>query len=508
MYIKIYYFYLANIITKYIIGYMFLIYLILNTYILFVSFISILTMFDISKNILDVFNNQCNYKKINELRNNNMRNRKNGIQLNNLFLYRFLYSKKDITKEHITSIINNKYNKQFTRQAYESKENNIPLQTYINLFNSLIKIFNNNYNQDNRKLIAIDGTYNNDIKQNEILNMGFYDITNDIPIDLESYGKENKNKEIKSSTDYIRKNLDVFKNNIIVCDRAYFSYEFLKFLVDNGIKFIIRVKGKAENFNPDKKLYNCTKNGDIIKQLRTSTRIIKYSNILHKTIYTDASKKGNKKNSVDIRNDCILVTTLDSNEYTDDKILELYKSRWDIEVFFKYIKYIFEFFKYIKYNYKYQHIPEKSSINFKKMYICELIITYLAKFIEKYYIKEHYKKEYPETKNNKKYKINKSNLVSGIFDTLLFDIFDNTLDNVRLAKFCKTYIHLIQNKTNRSFPRTSKTPFSKWYIKGYSDLTKFSKILNAITNNTVNTLNKNLKTIARSIISINGKKYG
>lgn len=55
--------------------------------------------------------------------------------------------------------------------------------------------------------------------------------------------------------------------------------------------------------------------------------------------------------------------------------------------------------------------------------------------------------------------------------------------------------------------RNSKTPFTKWYIKGYSNLTKYAKI-DAIINDTVNKLNKNLKSIAKNIISINGKEYG
>ena len=85
---------------------------------------------------------------------------------------------------------------------------------------------------------------------------------------------------------------------------------------------------------------------------------------------------------------------------------------------------------------------------------------------------------------------------------------NNTLTTSILDKFCKSYIKVIQNKKNRSFPRTSKTPFTKWYIKGYSNQTKYMTIIDAIINNTVDELNKNLKTIAKRIISIDGIKYG
>ena len=35
---------------------------------------------------------------------------------------------------------------------------------------------------------------------------------------------------------------------------------------------------------------------------------------------------------------CILITNLDKNQYSDDEIVNIYRSRWDIEVFFKLIK--------------------------------------------------------------------------------------------------------------------------------------------------------------------------
>ena len=139
------------------------------------------------------------------------------------------------------------------------------------------------------------------------------------------------------------------------------------------------------------------------------------------------------------------------------------------------------------------------------MYLCELIITYIAKLIEKYYIDKH---KIILSKKDTVYKINKSNLINGIFDVLLFEIFDKTLTKQTLDDFCKSYIKITQNKVNRHFPRTSKTPFTKWYVKGYSNQTKYLSIIDAIINNKVNELNKNLKTIAKLIISIDGTKYG
>jgi hypothetical protein len=446
--------------------------------------------------LVKIFSDECTYKEINKLSTSKMRNRKNGIQLSDLFLYKFLYSKKDMTKERIVSFINNKNNTHFTRQAFESKENNIPLKTYKNLLKRVCCYHNRNCTDETGiKLIGIDGTYNNDSSMNEMLNMGFFDITNNIPIDIKSYGNENKNKEVSSSIDYIKENIDIFKNNIIVGDRAYFSYDFFNFLINNDIKFAIRARGEAKNLDPKNILNRNINKYETILNVKDKVRIVKYKNILQKTVYVKKKKKNIKKHILSIQNDCVLVTNLlDEEIYTDAKIMELYRSRWDIEVFFK----------YIKCNYKFQHIKEKSKINYKKMYTCELIITYIEKIIEKYYEKHFF------IKKNKKgvtYKINKSNLTSGIFDNIIYDILNNKLTDKILKQFCNSYIKIVQNKTDRSYPRTAKTPFTKWYIKGYSNQTKYMKIINSIVNDKIDELNKNLKTLAKQIISIDGKKY-
>jgi hypothetical protein len=325
---------------------------------------------------------------------------------------------------------------------------------------------------------------------NEILNMGFFDITNNIPIDLCSYGKEGKNKEIKSSMHYISKNIDKFKDNIIVTDRAYFSYSYINFLETNNLKYIIRVKGNGNNL---KKKYSISKNNinynDIIK-IKDKIRLITYNDIMNKTIYMTNKKKYNKKYKLQIKNDCVIVTNLlDTEKYNDKHLLELYRSRWDIEVFFK----------HIKRNFKFQHLPEKDINKHKKMYICELIIIYISKIIEKYYW-ERYKKQ---KKSGYTYKINRTLLVNSLYDSFLYNLVINGVDNGELDKFCKLYIRVSQNKKNKTFPRTSKTPFSKWYVKGYSNHTKYTKILNAIYNDTIDELNKNLKTLMSKFVSIN-----
>ena len=121
-------------------------------------------------------------------------------------------------------------------------------------------------------------------------------------------------------------------------------------------------------------------------------------------------------------------------------------------------------------------------------------------------IKKYNKKTKKNTKVKALVKINKTNVIKGIFEVVLPKLIKGTLTNNDYNKFNKSYVVLIKNEKDRTFPRFAITPFKKWYIKGYSDITKYSRIVNAINNKKVNKLDKNLKVLAKKIISINGKK--
>ena|ERR1700722_3501996 len=90
---------------------------------------------------------------------------------------------------------------------------------------------------------------------------------------------------------------------------------------------------------------------------------------------------------------------------------------------------------------------------------------------------------------------------------ILYHLIYGHITNDILISFCKLNVLFYNNKKGRSFPRNSKTPFTKWYVKGYSNQSKYRKIVHAIINGKIDKLNKNLKTDAKKIILINGKKY-
>jgi hypothetical protein len=164
----------------------------------------------------------------------------------------FNYSFIDNTKQSVVSDYNFDNNISVNRSSFYKKELKIPINFYNNLL-SKIKILLNKYlNKNNYKnnIIAIDGTYSNtNILNNKSLetslNMGYYDATNHIPINLELKGIEYKNKEIKSFIEHLEKNNFDKEKVILVFDRAYFSYDFINKLNEFKLNFVIRSKNNS-----------------------------------------------------------------------------------------------------------------------------------------------------------------------------------------------------------------------------------------------------------------------
>lgn len=201
--------------------------------------------------------------------------------------------------------------------------------------------------------------------------MGFFDVTNNVPLDIASFGREGKNKKIKCAICYIKNNVNQFKNTIIIGDRAYFSYEFMQFLDNNNIFFIIRSRGDANKLDQNGHLSKNDPQYKIIMNLRSKTRHVVCKNLVEKIVYDIKGKKNVTKYTITMSDNCHLITNLlDCKKYPENSLFTLYKSRWEIEVFFK----------YLKHNFKFQHQRQKDKHeNYEKLYVCELIITYICK---------------------------------------------------------------------------------------------------------------------------------
>jgi len=271
----------------------------------------------IVKSINDIFSNVDKY--INKIIFDKYKiiNRKSKLSFTDTVIYALEYTQNNKTKSDIVNKFNKNNNTKISRTTFFEKDSKIPILFWFTIYNKLISVYNKYFvDKQKKSIIAVDGTYNNiNIKNikgylETSLNMGFFDVTNDIPIELIFKGEESKNKEIESLKNYLVKNKNYFNNAIFVLDRGYSSYNFIKFCVDNNIKYVIRFKNNCNNI---------PKNNRVIKFTNFISEVVKNDNI-------DTHLINNKKfSSVTLKteNEYTLITNLDSNIYSDDKIKEI-----------------------------------------------------------------------------------------------------------------------------------------------------------------------------------------
>jgi len=428
------------------------------------------------RSINSVFREALNWQNDDNVK---LRNRK--ISILDAIKYKFFYSEINKTKSEITSSINFDNGNKISTTSFYRKERNISIQLYENILVGIRKIFNKVCDKNSISIISVDGTFTNtDISKGKIstnLNMGYYDVTNDAPFDLQFIGDE-KNTEIEQLKKYL--NSHNLNGTIIVADRAYFKYELFKQLNDSGIKFVIRIKNNSNLLKEPSDINKYCKNKELIETFKKNFRIVKCEFNSHKEFTS------RKKTKYDIDTNSIynLVTNLtNANEYTDDKIKSIYNSRWSIELFFKLIKSKFKF----------SYTNEKE-IQFKKTILVEMIIIYLCKIIKKIFLKNNKISTKIKRRKTNNYvdvsvNINESNLISGFFAKLLNRTLNGTLNN-----FMNSYIVVVKNELNRHFPRMCKCPFKKWYVKFYHEVYKYNKISKGC-----NELDKNLKLKSKNI---------
>ncbi len=122
------------------------------------------------------------------------------------------------------------------------------------------------------------------------------------------------------------RHMDLPRDSMVVCDRGYVDYEMLYKWNLNGIDFVTRLKSNATYESPgfDLKQYPGNVLSDEVIYLRGSRE--KYPERLRKVVVCDV---GNHQTLV------LLTNNFDLDAQT---IGDLYKSRWQIECFFKMLK--------------------------------------------------------------------------------------------------------------------------------------------------------------------------
>jgi IS4 transposase len=120
--------------------------------------------------------------------------------------------------------------------------------------------------------------------------------------------------------------------SVLVMDRAYVDYEWLYNLDSTGVFFVTRLKSNADI--------------EVVQQFLTDRKqdhILSDQDVGLTGFYT--AKKYPKRLRVvrvyDEKNDQTLTLLTNQLSWTADTISQLYKARWDVEVFFKHLKQLF-----------------------------------------------------------------------------------------------------------------------------------------------------------------------
>jgi hypothetical protein len=210
----------------------------------------------------------------------------------------------------------------------------------------------------------------------------------------------------------IEKNIDYKADEIYVLDRGYACYKYLYDIELHGAYFVTRIK-------------------DNWKIIRTSSREVDRKNgiLLDENIEVEGAK--NKDYPKELRmvtfyhaeSNKILRFITNNFEITSDEIALLYKSRWQIELFFKWIK---------------QHLKIKSFYSTSKngvlIQIWSVLITYLLmiKIKTKYKIKINVYEILRLIRNFIHKRIDIYSLLTGVFDIKIPPDYDSKYGQMEL----------------------------------------------------------------------------
>lgn len=481
-------------------------------------------------------------------RNKNKKSRERQIKISDMLKYLFLYANKETTKEIAADTT-----KCATRTAFNNKLKIIDISFFEDLFNELVKLKENLIKDDNELLkinnilnnkidvlnenslfyniCSADGTCNNEIKNGTLFtnsSVHIYNNTKQEPyciinndndfniFDNNKNNTSNKNKEVAELLKFIDSKSDSELSKIIlILDRAYSTYELILKLNERNIKYIIRLK---ENFDILKEDYKHSAN---IKKINTILSVPNVK-IIKNPVETDNEfiLGVTETKTIRTQNNYYLITNLgDAKDFNNNLIIDLYRYRWEIEVYFKKIKELF----------KYQTFYLNDNNEIAKMKIISNIVYILVKLLILISLKYDYdssilklnktvnkrlpvnldlrkkenKKIYNDYTNSKTYEakvtINFNHFYKKFSGDILINLIDGNLD-LQHIKILNKAIKVSKDKQNRKYKRKSLIPFTKWYVKMYHKIYQDKKIYEAIISGTTDKLNKNLKLKAEQIL--------
>ncbi len=253
-----------------------------------------------------------------------------------------------------------------------------------------------------------------------------FDITNDIILDavICPY-KTNERKMAIELLDSVMTSARK-KSSIVIMDRGYPGYDFLGYLYDHDINFVIRVKEQMTRLRNMKR-----KDGEVYRKCGGKCRTIR-------TIEIDL-KTGSKE---------YLITNMSGEEMAYGKFEELYFRRWGIEGKYKELKSRLEL----------ENFSGKKAVCIKQDYFINLFLSNICSLMKqevdkKIYYKEKEDKEYQTRRSYLIYQMNQkiSGLILGLVNveeclTKIVEMSKKKRSQIRRNRTCERNLNLNRRK--------------------------------------------------------------
>lgn len=348
------------------------------------------------------------------------------------FLFKLLYSRKNVTQDQVTSQINSFNKTSLHTTSFSRRSVDIPKSFITEYTDFMNKKIDEEFDKQTNiiPLIAIDGVKSNmysktkkcpqKIKNNKkgksktFLSMGYYNISYDEPYFMNTI--DHKNERLAFDEFLVSHKV----KSIYVMDNGFQDKKIFKKVDDMGHYFICRIRDDNSQFK------NINDTNEIEEN---DIRYIHYiQNNHHFYLATNIPK-----------------------HIADINILQnIYNRRWDVEEYFKYIKSNLKQDNMISHDW--ESIKTSISVN---LFISKLIYLIFNLFIIK------------KIKNNKT-TLNKNHLTSEFFLKFLARfIYKKKFSRHFLNTFFKEALIIITTNVGKSNKRNGAFPYTKWYIKSY-----------------------------------------